>query len=96
MTEIKLMKMEHSEWIPELDDDIRDYIFLKYACKKQQWWPEQNESTLESNPKPNSKLKNLFDLIIYVKSSALQCDKCIVCHTGVKWASCSFHFFFSY
>ncbi len=26
MTEIKLMKMEHSEWIPQLDDDIWDYI----------------------------------------------------------------------
>ena len=25
-TEIKLMKMEHSEWIPQLDDDIQDYI----------------------------------------------------------------------
>jgi len=35
MKEIKLMKMEHSEWIPQLDDDIWDYI-KKYACKKQQ------------------------------------------------------------
>jgi len=35
MTEIKLMKMEHSEQIPQLDDDIQDYI-KKYACKKQQ------------------------------------------------------------
>ena len=26
MMEIKLMKMEHSEWIPQLDDDIWDYI----------------------------------------------------------------------
>ena len=26
MTEIKLMKMEHSEWITQLDDDIWDYI----------------------------------------------------------------------
>ena len=26
MTEIKLMKMEHSEQIPQLDDDIWDYI----------------------------------------------------------------------
>jgi len=33
MTEIKIMKMEHSEWISQLDDDIQDYI-KKYACKK--------------------------------------------------------------
>ena len=26
MTEIKIMKMEHSEQIPQLDDAIRDYI----------------------------------------------------------------------
>ena len=26
MMEIKLMKMEHSEWITQLDDDIQDYI----------------------------------------------------------------------
>jgi len=26
MTEIKLMKIEHSEQIPQLDHDIRDYI----------------------------------------------------------------------
>ena len=26
MMEIKLMKMEHSEWIPQLHDDIWDYI----------------------------------------------------------------------
>ena len=26
MKEIKQMKMEHSEWIPQLDDDIWDYI----------------------------------------------------------------------
>ena len=26
MKEIKLMKMEHSELIPQLDDDIQDYI----------------------------------------------------------------------
>jgi len=26
MKKIKQMKMEHSEWIPQLDDDIQDYI----------------------------------------------------------------------
>jgi len=26
MTEIKIMKMEHSEQISQLDEDIRDYI----------------------------------------------------------------------
>jgi len=27
MKEIKLMNMEHSEWIPHLDDDIWDYTY---------------------------------------------------------------------
>ena len=34
MKAIKLMKMEHSEWIPQLDDDIWDYI-LKICM--QEW-----------------------------------------------------------
>jgi len=33
MTEIKLMKMEHSEQIPQLDDDIWDYI--KKICMQE-------------------------------------------------------------
>jgi len=33
MMEIKIMKMEHSEQIRQLDEDIQDYI-KKYACKK--------------------------------------------------------------
>jgi len=62
MMEIKLMKMEHSERIPKLDDDIRDYIKNKYARKKRrQRRQEEDDSTLESNPKPNTELKNLFD-----------------------------------
>ena len=48
MKEIKLMKMEHSERIPQLDDDIRDYIKNKYARKKRRRRPEEDESTLES------------------------------------------------
>jgi len=31
MKEIKQMKMENSEWIPQLDDDIWDYILKRYA-----------------------------------------------------------------
>jgi len=27
MKEIKQMKSEHSEWIPQMDDEIHDYIF---------------------------------------------------------------------
>ncbi len=34
MKGIKQMKMEQSEWITQLDDDIQDYIKQKYACKK--------------------------------------------------------------
>jgi len=33
MQEIKQMKSEHSEWIPQLDDEIRDYI--KKICMQE-------------------------------------------------------------
>jgi len=51
MQEIQQLKMEHLAQIEQLDDDIRDHIKTKYACKKQKWWREEDESTIESNPK---------------------------------------------
>ena len=61
MQEIQQIKKEHSARIEQLDDDIRDYIKTKYACKKQKRWRDEDESTIESNPKVNIELKNLFD-----------------------------------
>jgi len=58
MQEIKQMKSEeHSERIPQLDEEIWDYMFKK-ACKK--GWQEEDESTIE-NSQVNNELKNLFD-----------------------------------
>jgi hypothetical protein len=73
MTEIKQMKKEHSGRITQLDDDIREYIKKKYACKKRQRRREEDESTIESNPRISKPLKNLFDFD----------DLCEVDHTPV-------------
>jgi len=61
MQEIQQLKKEHSARIEQLDDDIRDYIKTKYARKKQKRRRDEDESTIESNPKVNIELKNLFD-----------------------------------
>jgi len=37
--------------------------------------------------------KNCLILMICVESKTLQCDKHIVCHAGMKWTSCLFHYY---
>ena len=61
MQEIQQLKKEHSAQIEQLDDDIQDYIKTKYAHKKQKRWRDEDESTIESNPKVDIALKSLFD-----------------------------------
>ena len=93
MTEIKIMKMEHSEQISQLDDDIWDYIFKNVHARND----NNNRSRMKvhlratQNQTVNSKICSIS--MICVNSNAHQCDKHIVCHTGMKWASCLFHFF---
>jgi len=61
MQEIQQLKKEHSARIEQLDDDIWDYIKTKYARKKQKRRRDEDETTIESNPKVDIALKNLFD-----------------------------------
>jgi len=61
MPEIQQLKKEHLAWIEQLDDDIWDYIKTKYAHKKQKRRRDEDETTIESNPKVDIALKNLFD-----------------------------------
>jgi len=61
MQEIQQIKKEHSARIEQLDDDIQDYIKAKYACKKQKRRRDEDETTIESNPKVDIALKILFD-----------------------------------
>jgi hypothetical protein len=62
MKEIQQLKMLHSSRIEHLDEDIADYIRQKYARKKPKRRRDEDESTIESAPKVNIELQNLFDL----------------------------------
>ena len=94
MTEIKIMKMEHSEQISQLDEDIRDYIFKNMHARNDKDNRSRMKLQLKATQNQIVNSKICLILMICVNSNAHQCDKCIVCHTGVKQASCLFHFFF--
>jgi len=94
MTEIKQMKKEHSGRITQLDDDIREYIKKNMHARNDNDGGRRMRVQLKATQELANHSKTCLISMIYVKSITPQCDKRVVCHTGVKRTSCSFHFFF--
>ena len=69
------MKLEHSEWIPQLDDDIRDYILKNMHARNDNNDRRRMRVLLKATQNQTLISKICSILMICVKSNALQCDK---------------------
>jgi len=89
ITEFKWMKWEHSAWSNNSVGQTYTWLHFKKKCI-----PERvaggGWSTIESF-KVDDELK-IYLVWWCLELSTLQFDKCIVCHTGIKQISYSFHF----